>query len=267
MRADIVLGVVTVLMALLGGAVALHAPAKWQPKIIYAAIFAVLGVISIIYVIKQSNETAIANQNLGAALSSLGQSTTKIADMTTLNSQLQDKLLKQSETITDLSKQNIAAVTGGNTFCYVIANPVFNEFLLNIGTIGTSPLHEVTIELTDVDKMRTVVAGKPTLSFEEIQSYTTNFPIVPFLEPTSGRMLARIPIGTPPKRYLQFNFFSLNGVWSETLKLELVNGKWAQAIKVIKVLPVVRGKVRNKTLYTFATDNFPKKDGKVDWEN
>ena len=55
MRPDITLGIVTVLMALVGGVVSLHAPTKWPAKISYASIFAALGVISVIYVIKQSN--------------------------------------------------------------------------------------------------------------------------------------------------------------------------------------------------------------------
>src|SRR5712692_948264 len=113
MRADIMLGVVTVLMALLGGIVSLHAPAKWPAKITYAVLFALLGGISIVYVIKQSNETAVAGQKLTNALDNLGKSTANIVTMTSLNAQLQERLLKQSDTITDLSKQNIAATTGG----------------------------------------------------------------------------------------------------------------------------------------------------------
>ena len=80
-------------------------------------------------------------------------------------------------------------------------------------------------------------------------------------------MLARIPIGARAKRNLQFSFFSMNGVWSETLKLDRVNGQWAEAIRVVKVLPVKQGKQTSRTLYSFVTDTFPKKDGKVDWDN
>jgi hypothetical protein len=168
-------------------------------------------------------------------------------------------------------KENVNAVTGGNTYCYVMASPVYSEFGLNIFITGKSPLHEVSVAVIDIDWMKQVIAGKPSLSYEDIQSFTMNFPIIPFLTPGTSQMLARIPIGTRPKRNLQITFSSLNGIWSETLKLELVNGKWAQALKVGKVISPVRGGTPNEKLttplYTFATDTFPKRDGKVDWDN
>jgi hypothetical protein len=152
MCADIVLGIVTILMALLGAAVSLHppeslhAPGKWPVKVAYAASFFILGGIAVTFVIIQSNETAVTNQSLANALGDLRNSTADIASMTTLNTQLQERLLKQSDDIADLSKQNIAATTGGSTFCYVTANPVGAEFLLILSTIGKSPLHSITVE-------------------------------------------------------------------------------------------------------------------------
>jgi hypothetical protein len=212
-------------MALVGGAVSLHAPTKWRWKIGYAAVFAVLGGFSVVYVIKQSNEGVVANRHLDVALAKLRESTTKIADRTALNSQLQDKLLKQSDTITDLARENIAAVTGGNSHCYIIASPVGGEFMLNITTRGS--LHEAFVEMVDVDILRTL-STKHFLSFQDIQSFTTSFttsyPAIPFLASSSGRTLNRIPVGGSDKRNLHFNFFSMNGVWGEDLNLRFVKG-------------------------------------------
>jgi hypothetical protein len=168
-------------------------------------------------------------------------------------------------------KMNIDTVTGGNTFCYVMASPVFSEFGLNIITIGKSPLHDVSVWMIDIDTMKQVVAGKPSLSYEDIQGYTINFPTIPFLTASTTQMLTRIPTGIRTKRNLQITFSSLNGIWTETLKLEFVNGQWAQALKVGKLISPVKGGTPNEKLttplYTFATDNFPKRDGKVDWSN
>jgi hypothetical protein len=261
MRADLVLGIATVLMALVGGIVTLHAPAKWPAKIIYAVIFAVLGVVSVIYVRKQSNENVIANQNLSNALSNLGQSTANIANMTALNTQLQDKLLKQSDTITDLSRQSIAAVTGGDTYCYVLVSQIGNEFLLNIATKGSSPLHEVGVDMVDVDALRAFTATKQTFTWEIIQSFTTHYPTVPFLASSSVHPLSKIPTGPSDKRNLHFNFFSMNGVWGESINLRLVKGLWIQAINVTKE---IKGNQR-KTLYTYVPEEYPKVDGKMDW--
>lgn len=271
MRADMWLGVVTVLMAVLGGIVSAHAPTKLRHKITYVSAFVLTGAVSIWLVIRISNENAAANRDLAHALADVSTSTTNIASMTALNTDLQQRLLKQNETIADLSKQNIAAVTGGSSFCYVMASPVFSEFGLNITTIGKSPLHDVSVWMLDLDMMKQVVAGKPSLSYEDIQSYTMTFPAIPFLASSLNQMLVKIPIGVRAKRNFQITFSSLNGIWTETLKLEFVNGQWAQALKVGKVVSPVKAGTPNEKLttplYAFTTDNFPKKEGKVDWDN
>jgi hypothetical protein len=164
-------------------------------------------------------------------------------------------------------EKSIETVTGGNTYCYVIASPIGNGFTLYAVARGSSPLHEVTTDLIDVDVMRSVTAGKRTATLEDIQSFSTSLPILPFLSSSSTQILARIPVGSSPRRNLQFNFFSLNGNWSASLKLALINGEWAQAIRVIRYGQVIRGKQATKLLYSYSTDAFPKKDGKVDWDN
>jgi len=125
MSADIVLGIVTVIMALLGAAVSLQppeslrAPGKWC----YASAFAVLGMIAIICVIKQSKESAVANQNLTNALTNLGRSTTDIARITNLNTQLQEKLLGQDARISKLAEESFKTITGADSFPYVAFQP------------------------------------------------------------------------------------------------------------------------------------------------
>lgn len=170
---------------------------------------------------------------------------------------------KQFETTMSGIGKSIDTVTGGNTYCYAIASPVGSEFMLGIATVGSTPLHEVTSQLIDVDLMRKVAAGKPSLSLAEIGSFTLNFPTIPFLASSSSRTLATIPIGVSDERNFSFNFVSLNGLWNEILKLRRVDGQWAQAIKVSRVLK----NARMKTVYVWAADNYPKVEGRVDWDN
>ncbi len=264
MRPDIMLGIATVLMALVGGAVSLHAPTKWPWRITYAALFAVLGAISVVYVIKQSNEGALANHNLSEAMGKLERSTTRIADMTALNAQLQDKLMRQTETITALSRENIAATTGGESYCAVIASPAdTGEFWLYATAMGSSPLHGIFAEMVDGDVAKTFFS-KGSLSFQDIRNFTTYFPPLPFLAASSmhsSLFLGKIPMGAGVARNLHFNFTSMNGVWNQDLSLRRVNGRWLQASRVRRELK--GGHL--KTIYTSVPDDFPKVNGNVDW--
>jgi hypothetical protein len=174
--------------------------------------------------------------------------------------------MDRSNRIFEGVRDNINAVTGGSTFCFVSAATSASEFILTISTIGKSPLHEVFIESADVDAIKKYTAGKPNLTFEEFQSFRIDYPAFPFLSWTSARLLTKIPIGTETKRTLQFRFFSMNGVWSETLKLQLVNGQWATAIKVNDSNPT-RSNKPGRLRYEYITDNFPKTKGKVNWND
>jgi hypothetical protein len=165
-------------------------------------------------------------------------------------------------------EKSIDTVTGGSTFSIVTASPIENEFVLFVTAKGNSPLHEVTTDMVDVDAMKAVTAGKHEITFEEIQSFTQTLPMLPFLSSTGGRILTRIPVGARTKRNLHFNFFSLNGLWSVILKLEFINGQWAQAEKVTKESEPIHGKRTTRVLYTFSTPTFPKdKGGRIDWDN
>src|SRR5713101_3007221 len=99
MRADILLGIVTVIMAVLGGIVSVYALSKLSLKIIYVAVFVSAGVVSIVLVIKISNENAAASLGQKNALNQLTSSTGEIARVTALNTALQEKLLASSGTI------------------------------------------------------------------------------------------------------------------------------------------------------------------------
>lgn len=129
MSPDLVLGVVTTLLALLGAAVSLHPPdslhdpRKWWVKGVYAIAFFTLGAIAIIFVIKQSKETATANAKLSGTLGSLSASSAEISRVTSLNTNLQEKLLGQTSQISQLAEESFRNITGANSFPYVAPQP------------------------------------------------------------------------------------------------------------------------------------------------
>lgn len=74
MRTDIVLGAIMLVMAVLGGIVSAHAPEKGWHKILYGCGFIVLGIAGMCFVVRQSNESAVANSNLNHSLDNLSES-------------------------------------------------------------------------------------------------------------------------------------------------------------------------------------------------
>jgi hypothetical protein len=239
---------------------------RWRKPILYSLTGAalVVGVVQILNADREAcdaeKKSRQANDALKDALAKLDESTTQIANMTALNTQLQRSLIAQSDTIADLSRQNIAAVTGGNSFCYVIASPVEQSFMLAVSTVGSSPLHDVGVEMIDVDLLRTMT-NKPSLTMQELQSFRTVFPSIPSLSSSSGHWVATIPTGGRDKRNLHFNFFSMNGVWGEDLNLRFVKGQWQQALRVMKQLK----NNKQKMIYSMVPPDYPTVDGKVDW--
>jgi len=239
---------------------------RWRKWILYSLTGAAL-IVGVVQIRKADNEARDAGEKanrasdaLKVALGKVDESTTKIEDMTALNTQLQERLIKQSDTITELSKQNIAAVTGGDSYCYILTSPVENSFMLVISTVGSSPLHDVIVEMVDLDIARTMT-NKPTITMQEIQTFKTVFPSIPSLVSSSGHLLTTIPMGGNAKRSLHFNFFSINGVWGEDLSLRLTKGQWQMALRVMKELK----NNKRKQIYGYVAPDYPKVNGEVDW--
>ena len=120
-QADICLGVDLVAMAMLGGIVSAHAPAKLLAKILYIIAFIVLAIIGFRLVNQQSSDTARASKEFQSTLSSIAASSSETVRVQALNTQLQRRLLAQSSTIADLGTQGIRTATGGDSFCSLLS--------------------------------------------------------------------------------------------------------------------------------------------------
>jgi putative Mn2+ efflux pump MntP len=94
MRSDIALGLVTFLMSVLGGIVSAIALEKMWQKWTYALMFIVLGVVGLYFVVKQSNETAVATGKMEASFGTLGDSLKETARLQGLNTRIARAAIK-----------------------------------------------------------------------------------------------------------------------------------------------------------------------------
>jgi len=157
---------------------------------------------------------------------------------------------------------NIDAILGGKTFCYVTASDVGKDFIFIVMAKGKDPLHDLNMEMVDLDMQQLAVKSSP--DWETMKANRKGYPIVPGLVSSSGRIIDQVPIGTGDSRNFAFTFFAINGTWSEVLRLRRVNGVWTQALRVWKERPS-SGKPIRTTLYEIVDPRYPKVNGAIDW--
>jgi hypothetical protein len=230
MRADIVLGIATVFMAVLGTIVALHGPQKRWWKLSYGIVFMVTGAIAVVFVIKQSNENAAATVGLTTALSDLKTSTGEISRMTDLNTKLQERLLDSSKAIAGLAQNNLSATTGGSTFAEFGVAPNMGSgnpptYPIFVDVVGKYPMRSVSAEIQKLEKER-----DPESIHRQIQSMHA----LPLgdgtILPGSHFIAERLSLG----KYA-IGIWSVNGVSNETMELQLNSkGELVQSYEVWK---------------------------------
>lgn len=173
--------------------------------------------------------------------------------MTALNTELQQRLLKQGDTIADLSKQNIAAVTGGDSFCYLAPFPVLpagNQ--RSVVQSGKYPLSDLTIWVYN--------ERNPEASPKWVQRFPSmpphGFTVVPEFVSFQGDRVD----------YL-ISFTGRNGFWQQYLMYRRVRDRWATATQVTRIQFADERKPKTSTkLYEYVDKEFPRdKKGEVDW--
>jgi hypothetical protein len=240
MSADILLGTVTVLMTVLGTIISLHAPTDRGWKIFYAVMFIVLGVIAVKFVIQQSRETAIANASLASDVGRLSASTDEISRMTTLNTQLQGRLLEQSDKIESLSQQGVDQATGGDS--YAVVSPIMipvvqpNTFALSLHVGKNSGKNSVLDAHVYLRQLPIPNEGKQS-QFMDVLSGKGDPPVyVGQIDPNWSQTLsARItPFVTGTTSYV-VNVFAKNKPTTETLQVRRnADGAWEYSYKIIR---------------------------------
>jgi hypothetical protein len=228
-RADILLGTVTVFMAVLGGIVSAHTPTKRWLKIAYLAAFVLAGVLSIVLVIKISNENAAASQGLKNALNQLTYSTGENTRMTTLNTALQEKLLALTGTITKLSEENLLQATGSKGYCYV-SPTAENASGLPLFVIGSKyPVYDVRVNIIE---QRT--EDSPETAIQRLKN-----PLLAFsLGNVSGQYVQitgyNLPVQRGRNNRFQINIYSRAALFTEYLVVTWNIGRWNIGIDLVR---------------------------------
>jgi hypothetical protein len=239
MRTDIVLGAVMLALAVLGGIVSAHGSNKGWHKILYACGFMVLGIAGMWFVVRESNETAVANGNLNHSLDDLSKSSKEAARLQRLNADLQGKLLAQTDTISRLARENADLVTGGNS--YPDIEPVLGKLdnlpgiPLTIIVHGKHDLLDVTIAV--MSHMQDVTGSNPpkTASAEK------------FLEAWNAQRFANLPLASRSQATIlplridpvgardvyRIATTCRNGIFTEQLVMKRADSGWATESETI----------------------------------
>ena len=141
------------------------------------------------------------------------------------------------------------SIMGGDSFCYLYFG--VEDGFLTLLSNGKYPMYDVKIRVVDLDKFETKNIFESGTSFD-----IGNIP--------SGVAMMVSAWGLPKdKEKIRYNVFisARNGFFSQEVRLAKVNGKWKEALRVLKD--------NNKNLqpmYQDIPDDYPRnKEGKIDW--
>jgi hypothetical protein len=254
----ILLGLVTVFIAVLGGHVS-----SGNRKHRYT--FYILGAFSVVLIILTGYQNYLtqaegnkSRKQLADSIESLNNTSKIIANMSkealrvgSLNTRLQEQLLKTSNKVVDLSKEGMKITTGSDSFCYAIAMFTSQNVWIPVFVhSGKYPLYSVHASIADLSKL-----GKTTNIFDLLQERVTvdlgdlsNQLATPYFDK---------PILVSGEKKQGYNIFynARNGVWHQMLRFANVNGQWLQATKVYRS--------DGKLVFDNVSNNFPKD---VDWK-
>jgi hypothetical protein len=272
----ILLGFVTAGMAVLGGHVSSN---NHRHRIA----FYVLGTASLILIIftgllnySLQREGDRSRNALERNVKSLENSSLAIANMSkealrigNLNSQLQEQLLKSTETITNLSKTNIDNTTGGDSFCIIEPCVRRNVWMPQVIHAGQYPLYDVRVRITDYKNLK-YLTNQQNKTMAELFTHDININIgnissaVPFVL----YWKVTIPLDKKYKQYKKYNMFftARNGSWDQFLRFYVTG--WGVSPGIVSATKVQKREGNQIIiLYEKVDGSFPRNvHGEVDWD-
>lgn len=263
MKPEVVLGVITVVMAVVGGIVSVHAPSQLAYKVAYIVTFIVLGCCALVFVIRQSRESAKSETELNNKIEQLSHSSARIAGLQEQNNELQTKILDLARSNASLAKESISTVTGGDSFCYMNFSYQFGMPTPVLIHSGKYPLYDVQVRITDLNKFRRKVELHQPLDLSSDINLTIG-------ELQVGRVWINRGLAVPfsDERAQDFNIFfsARNGIWTEILRLRKVGNSWSPALRV-RFSPTDIPNPPAKPAFEQVPKDFPRNaDGLVDWD-
>lgn len=262
MKPDVILGLITVAMAVLGGVVSAHAPTKRLHKVAYAVAFFFLGAASVVFVMRVSRDTAKSEADLNGRIGELTSATAEVARLQGSNNALEAKVLDLARVNASLAQKSISTLTGGNSFGYMDFTYDYGAYVVIFRHHGDYPVYDLHALACDVTEW----AGRPHSKSKSYEVATYKFDIVELQ--TGGNwqdqdfMHSKNTIPFFERTSLDFDVFlsSRNGLWIEKMQLRQVNGHWTTALAVWSVSEDVWSDAfgRNTT-----KPNFEKSGGKL----
>ncbi len=175
-----------------------------------------------------------------------------------------EELAAKSEEIARLSKDSLAAVTGGDSFCYMTLTARDNEDGPTAVVIqqGKYPLYDVAIRLAD---MRIWEQAPPPGA--NAGQFIAAVAAEPKFHPgnmavTSAAVVGRVPALRGDMERFNVFFSARNGFWTQLIRLRKVAGVWTMATKVIRD----DGQPSEKLLFEKVDRGFPVNTaGQVEW--
>lgn len=157
----------------------------------------------------------------------------------------------KSEEISNLNKEIVNNVTGGDSFCYIFIDSV-NAGIIGVVHKGRYPLYDLDIRIADVQEID-MMKGSLRANYSKV--YKTIH--IATLVKDSG-VSFELPISLYGNKR-DFNIFitSRNGFSVQLLRYRFINNKWFWATKVEK---------DGKILFEQNDDGYPRnKDREIDW--
>lgn len=170
-------------------------------------------------------------------------------------------------------KEILAAMNGGDSFCYAIIDPFQppkrGKINLTVVHQGKYALHDVTLVFFDWDRL--IRMGMAAIADHskhydqqrELATATRKMKLEPLM-PTHYLQVALDyePLQAKSHKY-QISFDGPNGQWDEVLLLRLVHDKWVSAFRVSRETPSADGSSRKRELVESVDQEFPQP---VDWD-
>jgi hypothetical protein len=162
----------------------------------------------------------------------------------------------KSDEISELNKEIMKSVIGGDSFCYLTMMSLDNQNNVGILTVvhqGEHPVYDVNARIVDLQKMEKI---KDNLSFQNIMQADTNLHIGNMIKGTASTF-APFQLGSSMERGFNIFFSARNGLFTQLLRMKKINNKWTSATKVER---------DGKIIFEKIDKEFPRnKEGLIIW--
>lgn len=258
LQPDHILAAVTILMAVLGGAVSAHAPTNKTTKTLYFVSFVILGMTAYIYTVKVAAEATRSAADLQDSINRLAAASDQIQKLQQANNDLERRNFVLTDLNTNLVKRAISTVTGGDSFAYM-------AFVYDMGTYvflfrhhGEYPVYDLKAESCDTSEFG--FTERRRFNIGELQAggnwtdqdYMHTKNIMQFYDRSA----------------LSYNVFlsARNDFWIEKIQVRQVNKRWTSALAVWRVPKQIWSEAQENTACLTRPD-FEKSAAKLVYQN